>query len=62
MVTPIENAANSFDEGMFTSFALIALSASQGATESSNIVRLDFAILWTLRIPAEGARMNEVVR
>jgi hypothetical protein len=61
-VTPIENGANSFDEGVLTGFALIALGTGLGATETPNVARLDFAIIRAFGIPAEGARMNEVVR
>lgn len=60
MVTPIENAADSFNEGAHTSFALIALGASLSATETANVGLVYFAILRALRIPTEGARMSEV--
>jgi hypothetical protein len=62
MVTPIENGANSFDEGVLTGFALKALGTSLGATETPNVAWLDLGVIRALRIPAEGARMNKVVR
>jgi hypothetical protein len=63
MVAPIEDSANSFNEGLPTGFALIALGSRPGATESPNVVLLlHLTVDYALRIPAEGARMNEVVR
>jgi hypothetical protein len=62
MMAPVEDSAYCFDEGLATGFALVALGTRLATTESPDVVLLDLAVLRALRIPAEGTRMNEVVR